>query len=126
MNTLFVLATETGKIGPLDGPFTLSANEGGGAGRDDADLLNIVVGFVRMVAAGVSSYNKTAIEDSSNLKSYAGECFDELKSEEPEAAARLENLTFDCRRLPPIVKGHPIWKLDRAILRTLPGAAFVD
>jgi hypothetical protein len=38
----------------------------------------------------------------------------------------LENLTFDCRRLPEAIRAHSIWKLDRAILRTLPGANFIE
>ena len=49
-----------------------------------------------------------------------------LKIEAPEAAAQLENLTFDCRQLPEAIKAHSIWKLDRAILRTLPGANFIE
>jgi len=81
---------------------------------------------VRTVAAGVSYYNKQPIETSSNLNSYAFECFAELKIEAPEAAAKLENLTFDCRRLPEAIRAHSIWKLDRAILRTLPGANFIE
>jgi len=128
MTRLLVLATAGGKAGPLDGPFTLSVEPSGAGPRDpaDAELVKLVVGYVRAVAAGVSSYNKNAPEDSSNLNSYAGECFEELKAEAPDAAARLENLVIDCSGLPQAVKDQPIWKLDRAILGALPGLAFID
>ncbi len=66
------------------------------------------------------------LRNSSNLNSYAGECFAELKEKAPEAAARLADLTVDCSRLSEAMKNHPIWLLDRAILRTLPGADFID
>lgn len=127
MTKLLVLATENAQAGPLHGPFTFGL-EAADFGFDisEAQFLAIVIGFVRTVAAGVSCYNKQAMEESSNLKSYAVECFEDLKAEAPESAAHLENLTVDCSRLPKTVRGHPIWKLDRAILRTLPGAAFID
>jgi hypothetical protein len=125
VTTLLVLATANGKAGPLGGPFTLSLDAGG---EDPAalDLIDALIGFVRAVAAGVSCYNRTAPDESSNLNSYACECFEELQAEAPTTAALLENLRIDCSRLPQSVKDQPIWKLDRAILRTLPGAAFID
>lgn len=103
--------------------------ENPGAGLEageEIEILEIVVNFIRTVAAGVSRYNGKALEESSNLNSYAGECFEELTAEAPEAAARLENLTVDCSRLSETLKDHPIWRLDRAILRSLPGVDFID
>lgn len=120
---LTILPTQNGRFGPLDGPFDISVEcQDGGA----AEVIATVVGFVSTVAAGVSHYNSKSLEDSSNLNSYAEECFEELKSEAPDAAAWLENLTVDCSRLPQAVKDHPIWRLNRAILRTLPSVDFVD
>jgi len=128
MAKLSIFPTENGKTGPLDGPFTILVENSGAGGEasGETEVLEIVIGFVRTVAAGVSCYNRKALEDSSNLNSYAGECFEELKAEAPEAAARLENLTIDCSRLSESLRDHPIWRLDRAILRTLPGADFID
>lgn len=64
---LFVFATENAQAGPFNGPFMLG--DEAADPRFDAYLLPIIVGFVRTVAAGVSRYNKQAIEKSSNLKS---------------------------------------------------------
>ncbi len=128
MVKLTINPLEIGRLGPLDGPFVISVDGSGaeGGASRDAETLGVVVDFVRAVAAGVSVYNGKALEESSNLNSFAGEVFEELLAEAPEAAARLENLTLDCSRLPEAVKNHPIWRLDRAILRTLPGAKFID
>ena len=128
MITIVVLPALDGHPGQLNGPFTLAvqALDSGSEKKLEAQLLPVIARFVRTVAAGVSYYNKQPIETSSNLNSYAFECFAELKIEAPEAAAKLENLTFDCRRLPEAIRAHSIWKLDRAILRTLPSANFIE
>jgi|SRR6516165_3909154 len=122
MTNLRVVATANGRSGPLNGPFFFVSEDADAAG----DLIDALIGFVRIVVGGVSSYNKNGMEESSNLKSYAFECFEELQAEAPEAAGLLENLRIDCSLLPQAIKDHPIWKLDRAILRTLPGISFVD
>ncbi|WP_026606331.1 hypothetical protein [Methylocapsa acidiphila] len=122
MTKLILAPLENGRLGPLDGPFSLSVEAHG----DESQILEIVIGYVRAVAAGVSCYNSRALEESSNLNSYADECFEELADQAPQAAGRLENLTVDCRALGESLKTHPIWRLDRAILRRLPGVKFID
>jgi hypothetical protein len=128
MITIVVLSALDGHIGQLSGPFTLAvqALDSGSEKKLEAQLLPVIAHFVRTVAAGVSCYNKQPFEISSNLNSYAIECFAELKIEVPEAAALLENLTFDCRRLPDALRARSIWNFDRAILRTLPGVNFIE
>lgn len=127
-NQLMVTPTEGSELGPLDGPFTLSIDVGPDVRHSDVgeELVALVVDFVRLVAAGVSCYNSNDFEQSSNLRSYAAECIEDLKLEAPDAALRLEGLVFDCTRLPDAVKAHPIWRLDRAILRALPRVTFID
>ncbi len=125
---VFVLPTESGCLGPLDGPFTLvmemdanSVDPGA-----EAEILGTVVAFVRHVSRGVSCYNSNGFENSSNLNSYAAECLADLQSEAPEVASRLQSLVIDCSRLPAATRSQSIWKLDRAILRTLPGVSFIE
>lgn len=118
-----ILATEGGRCGPLDGPFTLSV----AAAEAPAQLIDAVIGFARHVAGGMSFYNnKTGFADSSLFKSFAAECFAELDDEAPEAAALLRNLTVDCRALPAELDNDKMWQLHRAILATLPGVRFLD
>jgi len=123
-----VLPTENSRLGPLDGPFTLvlETEDCSAVPGLDAETLATIVAFVRHVARGVSCYNTNEFENSSNLNSYAAECMSDLQSEDPEAAAWLESLTIDCSRLPAATRSHPIWKLDRAILRALPGVSFIE
>jgi len=127
MTRVLVLALEEGKIGPLLGPFTFTLD---GAEADaqtkDHETLEVLTHFVAHVASGVSAYNKNDMEASSNLKSYALECFDDLKIEFPELAAQIEDLFIDSSSLPALIKEHPIFRLDRAILRTLPRVTFID
>lgn len=125
---VFVLPTESGCLGPLGGPFTLvmemdanSVDPGA-----EAEILGTVVAFVRHVSRGVSCYNSNGFENSSNLNSYAAECLADLQSEAPEVASRLQSLVIDCSRLPAAARSQSIWKLDRAILRTLPGVSFIE
>ncbi|WP_148210584.1 hypothetical protein [Beijerinckia indica] len=120
MPVLTILPSPENKAGPLDGPFVLTTPD------DDAELIAIVIAFVRLVIRGVSSYNKQGMEESSNLKSYAMECYEELQDESPEAAERLIDLMVDCSGMPDALKTHPIWRLDRAILRVLPGIVFEE
>jgi hypothetical protein len=120
MARISVIPTQDGKFGPLNGPFIL-VDDGASSAAIDA-----LVHFVRIVSNGVSIYNKNEMEVSSLLKSYALECFEELQSDEPDLAIMLENLRVDCSALPEPLKQHPIWKMDRAILRALPGIEFVD
>jgi hypothetical protein len=121
--TIYITATEGGRFGPLDGPFTLHA-EPENRSQPIADTLII---FARHVAGGMSFYNnKTGFADSSLFKSFAAECFAELESDEPESAAVLSNLTIDCRALPEALRDDKMWQLHRAILATLPGAAFLE
>jgi hypothetical protein len=128
MTTIRVLPTQNGKFGPLNGPFTLSITEppNGHKGPTEAEILADLISLIRTIVAGVSSYNKNGMEASSNFTSYAGECLAEFEAEAPEAASRLENLTIDCTGLPDIVRLHPIWKLDRAILAMLPGVSLLE
>jgi hypothetical protein len=122
MTKIFVVTPKDGKPGPLNGPFIFEYEQN----FVDNGLIGILIGFAANVASGVSAYNKNDMENSSNLKSYALECFDELKSELPEAAALIENLCIDCSHLSAPAKQHPIWRLDRAILRTLPGVEWLE
>ncbi len=119
---------ENGSRGPLDGPFTfvIEMDDFPAVRVTDEETLATVVSFVHNVSRGVSCYNSNDFENSSNLNSYAAECMSDLQSEDPEAAARLESLVIDCSRLPTATKAHPIWKLDRAILRALPGVSFIE
>jgi len=123
-----VSPTEKGAFGPLDGPFTFAIEscEGPTLHGMEAEILATIIAFVRHVALGVSCYNTNEFENSSNLKSYAAECLSDMQLDEPEAAARLEALVFDCSGLPIATKAHPIWKLDRAILCALPGVTFIE
>jgi len=125
---VLVLPTEDGESGPLDGPFTLIIESDNCSYIKDAEaeILEAIVAFVRHVARGVSCYNRNEFDHSSNLRSYAAECLADLESEAPEMAARLESLVIDCSHLPVMTKSHPIWKLDRAILRALPGLVLVE
>jgi len=118
MAVVKILPTPDDKAGPLNGPFFLVSPD------DDDELITILIHFVRFVIRGVSSYNKQGMEDSSNLKSYAIESYEELQDETPDAAERLTDLTIDCSAMPDVLKAHPIWRLDRAILRVLPGIEF--
>jgi hypothetical protein len=124
MARIKVIETPDGKLGPLLGPFTLELAQG--EGEDEGDVIGVLVAYMRTVVNGMSAYNKNDWEESSLLNSYAVECFEELKGDEPDLAAALENLTVDLSTLGDDVRKHPIWKLDRAILRTLPGIAFIE
>lgn len=128
MTIIRVLPTQNGKFGPLNGPFTLSIADSPKGQEDpaEAEILSDIIGLIRMIVAGVSSYNKNGMETSSNFTSYAGECLAEFEGEYPGAAARLQNLTIDCTGLPEDVRLHPIWKLDRAILAMLPGVSILE
>jgi len=127
MKKILVTALEDGKIGPLLGPFTFALDQSDGNDTiKDEETLEILASFVARVASGVSAYNKNDMEASSNLKSYALECFDDLKMEFPGLAALIEGLCIDCSPLPASIKEHPIFRLDRAIMRTLPRVRFID
>jgi hypothetical protein len=128
MTTIRVLPTQNGKFGPLNGPFILSIADPPN-GREDpteAEILAHIIGLIRTIIAGVSSYNSNGMEASSNFTSYAGECLAEFEAEAPEAASRLQNLTIDCTALPEEIRLHPIWRLDRAILAMLPGVSILE
>ncbi len=121
MATISIRATEGGRFGPLDGPFTLVAEP------DDPQnpIVETVVGFARHVASGISFYNnKTGFADSSLFKSFAAECFAELASDDPQSAALLSDLVVDCRAVQDHIRDDKIWQLHRAILATLPGVRF--
>jgi len=113
---LIISATEDGALGPWNGPYTIKS--------EPEDIAPLVTYYVMTVVAGMSSYNKQAWEESSLLRSYAVECFEEIREETPEVAAFLENLEVDCSPLPDLLRGHAMWKLHRAILGCLPGANF--
>jgi len=115
---LIIVETEGGQLGPWNGPFTIEA--------EDPDLAHAVSAYVMMVVNGVSSYNKNEWEQSSLLRSYAVECFEEIRDDHPETGALLENIEVDVRRMPGALRSHPIWKLDRAILACLPGIKFIE
>lgn len=125
---IVVSPTENGRLGPLGGPFNLALESYDCAVQagEEVEILATIISFVRNVARGVSCYNKNEFEVSSNLKSYAIECLVDMQSETPDAAARLENLVVDCRQLPVATKAHPIWELNRAILRSLPRVSFIE
>ncbi len=118
MARIIIVEIPLDTLGPWNGPFSLEDFH--------SDLAQVVSGYVMKVVAGMSSYNKKAWEESSLLRSYAVECFEEIREETPEAAALLENLEIDLTGLPDTLRDHPIWKLDRAILGCLPGISFVE
>jgi hypothetical protein len=115
---LIIIATEGGLLGPWNGPFNIEA--------DDPDVAQVVSAYVTMVVSGVSSYNKNEWEQSSLLRSYAVECFEEIRDDNPPAGALLENIEVDVSRMPVALRNHPIWKLDRAILSCLPRVSFIE
>jgi hypothetical protein len=114
---LIIIETPGGLLGPWNGPFNIES--------DDPNLPQIVTAYVMMVVAGVSSYNKNAWEQSSLLRSYAVECFEEIRDETPEAGALLENMEVDLSQVAALHE-HAMWKLHRAILTCLPGTRFID
>lgn len=121
MARISVCPTEGKKFGPLDGPFTLFGE------ADDPEIDMIVIAFARQVSGGMSFYNNQAgFAESSLFKSFAVECFEELKSDDPQSAALLTDLTVDCRSLDDEIHADKIWQLHRAILATLPGVRFLD
>jgi hypothetical protein len=115
---LIIVATENGSLGPWNGPFTI--------GAADRDLLNVVSAYVMTVVNGVSSYNKKAWEESSLLRSYAAECFEDLCGDNPDAGALLKNIEVDLSNMPMALREQAMWKLHRAILACLPGVMFVE
>jgi hypothetical protein len=138
-----------GGLGPLGGPFTIeSAEEGESADTDPPAALpdagdpqeaaqqdsgpqdNVaatVVQFGRWISRSMTYYqNKGGVEDSSQFKSFAAECFEELARDDPETATQLTGLTVICRGLPAAVSDDPMWRLHRAILATLPGVRFAE
>lgn len=118
MARLIIIDTQDGLLGPWNGPFTIES--------DDANLPHVVTAYVMMVVAGVSSYNKNAWEQSSLLRSYAVECFEEIRDENPEAGSLLEHIELDLSGASASLHEHPMWKLHRAILGCLPGVSFID
>jgi hypothetical protein len=114
---LFIVATESGSLGPWNGPFTIGSN--------DPDFAQVVSAYVMMVVNGVSAYNKNEWEQSSLLRSYAVECFEEIRDENPPAGNLLENIEVDISQMPDTLRTHPMWKLSRAILACLPGISFI-
>ncbi|WP_020176070.1 hypothetical protein [Methyloferula stellata] len=118
MARLIIVETENGTLGPWNGPFTIEA--------EDLDLPHVVTAYVMTVVNGVSSYNKKAWEESSLLRSYAVECFEEIREDAPEAGQLLENLEVDLSRMPAPLREHAMWKLHRAILACLPGMTFIE
>jgi hypothetical protein len=125
---IVVVPTRIGEPSNLLGPFDLvvDSKESPSLEPGRTELLEIVVAFVRHVANGVSHYDNTGFENSSNLKSYAAETLCDLQMEFPREAELLASLVIDCSRLPLASKAHPIAKLYLAILRTLPGVSFVE
>ncbi len=105
-------------LGPWNGPYSIEA--------DHPDLPQVASFYVMTVVNGVSSYNKQAWEQSSLLRSYAAECFEELSGDNPDAGALLENMEVDLSRMPKLLHDHAMWKLHRAILSCLPGVSFVE
>ncbi len=118
MARLVIIETEAGQLGPWNGPFTIEA--------EHPDLPYVVSAYVMMVVNGVSSYNKNEWEQSSLLRSYAVECFEEIRDDNPPAGALLENIEVDISQLPDALRTHPMWKLSRAILSCLPGMVLID
>ncbi len=117
MVRLTIIETKDGRLGPWNGPFSLEA--------DPPDVLQVVTAYVMMVVGGVSSYNKKAWEESSLLRSYAVECFEEIAAENPEAGSLLENIEVDLRGMSEPLREHAMWRLHRAILGCLPGIHFI-
>ncbi len=117
MARLIIVETQGGLLGPWNGPFTIEA--------DNPDLPQVVSAYVMTVVNGVSSYNKKAWEESSLLRSYAAECFEELRGDNPEAGALLENMEVDLSQAPAALHEQAMWKLHRAILSCLPGVVFI-
>jgi hypothetical protein len=121
--TISIRALAGGGFGPLDGPFTLI-----GEPHDPQNaIIDTVIFFARHVAAGITFYNnQTGFADSSLFKSFAGECFAELESEDPQSAALLCDLVVDCRDLNDTIYNDKTWQLHRAIFATLPGVRFLE
>ncbi len=117
MPRLIIVETEGGALGPWNGPFTIEA--------DHPDLPQVASAYVMMVVNGVSAYNKNEWEQSSLLRSYAVECFEEIRDDNPDAGTLLENIEVDVSRMPEALRSHPMWKLNRAILSCLPGISFI-
>ncbi len=115
---LGIVDIPNGTLGPWNGPFTIEA--------EDGDFAQVVSAYVMTVVNGVSSYNKKAWEESSLLRSYAVECFEEIKSDHPDACALLENIEIDLSHMPAALRDHAMWKLHRAILACLPGIRFIE
>lgn len=123
MPAIRVRPTVDGRIGPLDGPFTIESDEADPQGQTVA----VVVQFARWVRRGLSSYNnKGGLEDSSLFKSFVGECYAELAIDNPDAAASLTNLVVNCADMPEPLKGDRMWRLHRAIFASLPGSQILD
>ena len=106
-------------MGPLNGPFLIVA-------PDVANVAEVVIGYLKIVTAGLSAYNNNDWEKSSLLNSFAVECFEEIDEDNPDAAALLRDLEVDCSALSPELLAHPIFKMDRAILKNLPGVRILD
>jgi len=115
---LNISETTTGPLGPWNGPFDVES--------DPPDFLPLVSAYVMTVVGGVSSYNNKAWEESSLLRSYAVECFEEIREDNPDAGALLENIEVDLSRMPVALREHAMWKLHRAILGCLPGVMFIE
>jgi hypothetical protein len=115
---LIIIDLKSGVLGPWNGPFDIEA--------DDPDLAHIATAYVMKVVGGVSSYNKKAWEESSLLRSYAVECFEEIREDNPDAGALLEQIEVDLSRMPAPLRDHAMWKLHRAILACLPGVRFIE
>ena len=123
MAAIRIRALPEGSMGPLWGAFTVESAE------EDADgaVASSVVAFGRWVIGGMSAYrSKGGVEESSLFKSYTMECFDELRSETPEMAARLTGLVVLCGELPAELDADAMWRLSRAILATLPDVRFIE
>ncbi len=118
MARLIIVETPNGTLGPWNGPYAIEA--------EDTDFVQLVSAYVMTVVNGVSSYNKKAWEESSLLRSYAVECFEEISSDDPDAGALLENMEVDLSHMPAALREHAMWKLHRAILSCLPGIRFID
>jgi hypothetical protein len=115
---LIIIDIPNGMLGPWNGPFTIEA--------EDGDFAQAVSAYVMTVVNGVSSYNKKSWEESSLLRSYAVECFEEIQSDHPDAGALLENIEIDLSHMPAALREHAMWKLHRAILACLPGMRFIE
>jgi hypothetical protein len=137
-----------GRLGPLGGPFAVENVDAESAGTDpqavfsevtsspsaglpDAgpqdDVAAAAVQFGRWISRAMTYYqNRGGVEDSSQFRSFAVECFEELARDAPEEASLLTGLTVICGGLPAAVTEDPVWRLHRAILATLPGVRFVE